>query len=266
MGSKMRSTPPASALVTGANRGIGLEFVRQLADAGCKALAACRRPEEAAELDQLAEAHPDRVVPMELDVSSESSIAAIAQALEESGLPLDLLLHNAGTVAQGESGLEGISPEEMRRVLDTNLIGPLLLTRALLPALSRAEKAKVFILTSRTGALRPPPPNDKPGSQFSYAVSKAGIHRAIPILAADLKPRGIAVGGIDPGWVETDMTRGAPTTERFRLAPSESVRGMLNTISKANISETGTLWRWNGEVSRWYAPEETAEERQEVTA
>jgi NAD(P)-dependent dehydrogenase (short-subunit alcohol dehydrogenase family) len=120
----------------------------------------------------------------------------------------------------------------------------------------------VAALTSRTGVLRPPPPPERTGG-FAYACTKAALHRAIPILAGELRTQGIIVMGVDPGWVRTDMTSGASTATRYQLEPAESVRGMRRVIHAQTLEKTGCLWRFDGSLSRWYAPKETAEERQE---
>ena len=250
------------AVVTGANRGLGLEFTRQLLESGNCVAACCLNLEVADDLRRLGEDAGDRLVVVPLDVSDSASIESGAETLRTLTSGIALLIHNAGIFATGEEGLAGFTREEMLRVFDVNLFGPLTLTRDLLPVLRSG--GKVFVLTSRTGALRPPA-QGKPGSQFSYPSSKAAVHRMVPVLADDLRPKGIIVGGIDPGWVRTGMTSGAQPAGRFQLEPGESVRGMLKVIDSVTLDASGRLWRWNGEHSRWYAPEETADERQEVS-
>lgn len=250
-------------VVTGANRGLGLEFTHQLLQSGQAVAACCRLPDEAKDLHNLQQIYGDRIRLVELDVSLDKSLHGGADTLTQLPGGIHLLIHNAGIFATGEAGLENFRATEMQRVFQVNLFGPLELTRRLVPSLESTQ-GKVFILTSRTGALRPPGPHDRPGSQFSYPCSKAAVHRMVPILGQDLASRGIIVGGIDPGWVRTGMTAGAPPVGRYQLEPQESVRGMLNVIKQVTLESTGRLWRWNGEPSNWYAPEETPEERQEV--
>lgn len=251
------------AVVTGANRGIGLEFTRQLLQQASSVVACCRKPEEAEALHVLKNQHKDRLVILPLDLSSEESIRGCASRVAGLAGEVALLLHNAGIFAQGESEIASFDPAEMRRVFETNLFGPLTLTRDLHSAIGRG--GKVFFLTSRTGVLRCLPGKPSSAGQFSYSSSKAAVHRMVPVLAGKLYDRGVVVGGIDPGWVRTDMTAGAAPSDRFLLEPAESVAGMLTVIGRADLEGSGTLWRWNGEVSRWYAPKETAAERQEVT-
>lgn len=252
------------AVVTGANRGLGLEFTRQLLDTGHRVAACCRSPEQAEELRSLGDPADGRFAVIRLDLGDPHKLPDAAGPLRELPGGIALLIHNAGIFATGEEGIARFRIDEMLRVFQVNLFGPLALTRELLPTLRSG--GKVFILTSRTGALRPPADDGKPGSQFSYPCSKAGVHRMVPVLADDLRPRGIAVGGIDPGWVRTGMTSAAPPAGRYQLEPETSVAGMLKVIASVTLANTGRLWRWNGEPSNWYAPPETADERQEVSA
>lgn len=256
--------PSGWVVVTGANRGLGLEFVRQLLEDGESAAACCRSPEKADGLHRLKQTFEERLAVLPLDLGDEASLHAGAEALCRLPGGIGLLIHNAGIFATAEEGVEKFRTEEMCRVFQVNLFGPLALTRDLLPVLR--DSGKVFILTSRTGALRPPANAGPPGKQFSYACSKAAVHRMVPVLADDLRPRGITVGGIDPGWVRTGMTSGTQPEGRFQLEPDTSVRGMLKVIRSTDLEQTGRLWRWNGERSRWYAPEETPDERQETDA
>ena len=261
----MNSEPPIApgcSVVTGANRGIGLEFTRQLLMRSGSVAACCRKPAEAEALHILKNQYKERLVLLPLDLSSEESIRSCAAEVAELPGGVTLLLHNAGMLARGEAGMESFDPEEMRRVFATNLVGPLTLTRELHPAIGRG--GKVFFLTSRTGVLRRLTGEPPEAGQFSYPCSKAAVHRSVPVLAGKLFPDGIVVGGIDPGWVRTDMTSGAECGDRFLLEPAESVAGMLTVMDRAGLDTSGALWRWNGDVSRWYAPEETAAERQEV--
>ncbi|MCH2154831.1 MAG: SDR family oxidoreductase [Opitutales bacterium] len=256
------TNPQNWSVVTGANRGIGLEFTRQLLEAGHLTVACCRNPDEAGELKKLQDTHGHALKTVQLDVSDPESLTASAETLNELSGGVGLLIHNAGIVGNGKEGLSNFQSIEMLKVFQVNLFGPLELTRALLPKLEETS-GKVFILTSRTGALRHPDPKDKPGSQFSYPCSKAAVHRLVSLLGTDLVPHGITVGGIDPSWVRTAMTSGGtPPKDRFMLEPSESVKGMLEVMNQVSLEKTGYLWRWSGNLSNWYAPEETAEERQ----
>ena len=229
-------------------------------------IACCRDPQGASALREMAS--EDRLLRiMKLDMGDPESIVQLGQTLESESLALDLLIQNAGTVGKSEKGLEGFSPATLMEVLQLNVTGPLALTQALHASLRRSKLgSKVFFLTSRTGALRRQTIDRQESPQFYYATSKSALHRAIPTLASNLWQDRIVVGGVDPGWVRTDMTRGASTAERYQIEPSESVAGMLETIERADIKSTGMLWRHNGEIASWYAPPETPEERQERSA
>jgi len=246
-----------NVLVTGANRGIGREFVNQCLERGMQVFAACRTEEAVADLAEMLHDVP-AATPIVLDVGSPESIAQAVASLQNSTDHLDLLIHNAGRTAGGN--LANLDPLEIEQTFRVNFLAPLLLTRECLPLLRKG--ARVAALTSRTGALRP---GEITGGGLAYPTSKAALHRAIPILAGELRDRGILVCGIDPGWVLTDMTSGASDGTRYQLEPEKSVRGMLDTILQLDPSQSGTLLRWNGKRSSWYAPPETDEELQLVT-
>ncbi len=248
-----------TVLITGANRGIGLEFARQCVGRGDRVFVACRRPEAATELGELARGADGRCEVVPLDLASADSIAAAAGAVAKRVECLDLLINNAGTLAS-ERGLASLNAEAMLDVFRVNVVGTLAMTRACWPMLRRAGRPVCMSLTSRIGVLRPGAAG--PGGGYSYALTKAALHRAIPLLAGDLKGDNIVVVGIDPGWVETDMTRMPDTGNRYQLSPAESVGGMLAVADRLTIADTGGLWRWNGQPCRWYPPEETPEERQ----
>lgn len=247
-----------NTLITGANRGLGFEFVRQCLHRGDRVFAGCR---QAAELQSLAErlGHPETLHPIPLDVSEAVSIEQAVEALTNEVNRLDVLIHNAGITGERTS-LDNFDPDQFDQVLRVNLFAPVLLTQAALDLL--VNGSRIAILTSRIGVLRPPVDTIRSGGGIGYAASKAAMHRAIPILAGDLAKRNIFMCGVDPGWVRTDMTRGATPTDRFQLSPETSVRGMLEVIDTLEASTSGHLFRWNGETSCWYAPMETDDELQ----
>lgn len=217
------------AVITGANRGIGLELCRQLAARGASVIAVCRKSSPA--LDALSV----RVEPG-VDVADDASLAALAQRL--SGAPIDVLINNAGI---GDfSGLEGIDFTSVRRQFEVNAVGPLRVTLALLPLLHAGSK--IAIVTSRMGSIA----DNSSGGSYGYRMSKAAVNAAGVSLAHDLRDRGVAVALLHPGMVGTDMTGGRG------IEPAESVRGLLARIDALTLETSGCfLHATTGEELPW---------------
>jgi NAD(P)-dependent dehydrogenase (short-subunit alcohol dehydrogenase family) len=215
-------------LVTGANRGIGLELARQLQARGETVIATTRGPSP--ELDALG------VRVETLDVTDADSIAALASRLD--GVQLDVLIHNSGVLHPTTLGELDIA--KMRQMIEVNSFGPLLLTEALLGNL--VEGSKVAIVTSRMGSLS----DNTSGGAYGYRMSKAAVNAAGKSLSIDLKPRGIAVGLLHPGWVRTRMTGGNGLVD----AP-ESAAGLLARIDELTLAHTGSFVHMNGEPLPW---------------
>lgn len=220
----------ATVLVTGANRGIGLEYCRQLQARGDQVIAVCREP--SAELEALGVR-----IEAGIELSSEAAIAALVQRL--GGLQLDGLILNAGILQS--MGLEDLDPEGIRRQFEVNALAPLLLVRALLDHLPRG--AKVALMTSRMGSID----DNTSGGSYGYRMSKVALNIAGKSLAIDLRPRGIAVAILHPGLVRTRMIQFNPQG----ISPEESVRGLLARIDALSLETSGTFWHANGQVLPW---------------
>lgn len=221
-----------TALVTGSNRGIGLELCTQLKQRGFDVIATCRQTSTA--LNNLGVEVFENV-----EVSEPKSLADLVNAL--AGRKIDWLINNAGIA-------DGIAMDELndktiascKRMYEVNSLGPLLTTQALLANLG--EGSKVGIITSRMGSMDD---NDSGGS-YGYRMSKAAVNAAGKSLSIDLKPRGIAVGILHPGWVRTDMTGHGGLIDT-----DESARGLLARMDELNIENTGSFWHMNGEILPW---------------
>ena len=220
----------ATFLVTGANRGIGLEYCRQLQARGEQVIAVCRTPSP--ELEALGVS-----IEAGIDLASEAAIAALASRLQ--GVPLEGLILNAGILQS--MGLEDLDPEGIRRQFEVNALAPLLLVRALLEQLRRG--AKVALMTSRMGSID----DNSSGGSYGYRMSKVALNIAGKSLAIDLKPRGIAVAILHPGLVRTRMINFNPQG----ISPEASVRGLLARIDSLTLETSGTFWHANGEVLPW---------------
>ncbi len=217
------------SVVTGANRGIGLELVRQLAARGESVVAACR--ETSPELSAL---HVD--VYENLDVGDERSVTEFASRLGDE--PVDMLINNAGILTAEE--LDSLEWGRIRHQFEVNALGPLRVTSALIPCM--AAGGKIGIVSSRVGSLQ----DNSSGGMYGYRISKAAANMAGVNLAHDLRPRGIAVFLLHPGYVRTGLTHGQGDTE-----PEEAARGLIERMDTLTLADTGTFWHANGKPLPW---------------
>jgi NAD(P)-dependent dehydrogenase (short-subunit alcohol dehydrogenase family) len=220
---------PKTALVTGANRGIGLELCRLLVERGDKVVAACRSVSNA--LRAL-----DVDIQEGVDVTLESSVGHLVRRLD--GMPIDLLINNAGVLSREH--LDKLDFEAVKWQFEVNAMGPLRVTHALLSQLPAG--AKVGIITSRMGSIA----DNSSGSRYGYRMSKAAVNIAGVSLAHDLRHRGVAVALLHPGFVKTDMTGGRGTVE-----PEVAAAGLLARLEALNMENSGSFWHANGEVLPW---------------
>lgn len=222
-----------TVLITGANRGLGLEFARQFNAAGWHVIATARKPDQASEL----KAYQVRVT--QLDVADPDSIAALAASLD--GQPIDMLINNAGIFPRANT-IEEVGLDDYRRTLAVNTLGPLLVTRALLPNLRLGSKKTVVNISSRLGSIDL---NDS-GRFYGYRESKAALNMFTRTLANELRAERFICAAIHPGWVQTDMGG-----KEANLTPEESVRGMRSVIDKLVPEDSGTYWSYSGEQVPW---------------
>lgn len=227
-------------VVTGANRGIGLEFVRQLLARGDTVTAAVRDAPGARALNELRTSAGERLRVMACDVANEASVAAFAKAYGND--PLDLLVNNAGVYGGDAQSIDEMDFANAMRTFEINALGPLRVTLALRGQLARGHAAKVVSVTSGMGSIE----DNTSGGFYAYRMSKAALNMTTRSLAVDLREDGIATAVISPGWVQTDMGgRGAPTPV------DESVRGMLREIDALTIANTGSFLNWRGGGFPW---------------
>lgn len=228
-------------LITGANRGLGLEFSRQYLERGAEVIAACRRPAAASALLALAARFPGRIHVLPLDLADERSIAELASEVRLIGDRLDRLINNAGVLVAGERP-GSIRAESLIRSFLTNAVGPLLLTEALVDVLARSQDPRVVAISSRLGSIGATQRFGTP----SYAISKAALNMATRQLAFALRPRGILCFVLSPGWVRTDM--GGPSAE---LAPEQSVAAMIELIERLDANAAGGFFDFDGQPLPW---------------
>jgi NAD(P)-dependent dehydrogenase (short-subunit alcohol dehydrogenase family) len=230
------------SLVTGANRGLGLEFVHQLLARGDRVVATCRHPGKATALNALAGEHPGRLHVLPLDVADPRAIAELQRELlllADDGDRLDLLVNGAGVLHSGER-FGSVSAVNLDDSFRTNAMGPFLLTQALAPRL--ADGARVANITSQLGSIA----NTTRFGTPSYDISKAAQNMATALLAAALRERGILVVALHPGWVQTDMG-GAGAT----VTPQDSVAGLLRVIDRLKAADSGRFLDWRGQSLPW---------------
>lgn len=229
----------ANVLITGANRGIGLELVKAYAAAGDRVFACCREPGAAEALNALAAGSGALVSVHAMDVSDGGSIAAVAGALGTT--PIDILINNAGVGGGGHQSLEDMDFDVWIEALKIMTIGPFRVVQALLPNLKAASAAKVMTVTSQMGSAAWPR-----GGTYAYVSAKAGVNRVMKTMALDLKGDGIIVALMHPGWVRTDM--GGSGAD---ISPEESAAGIHAVIAGLTPGDTGKFYKWNGEIHPW---------------
>ncbi len=218
----------ATVLVTGANRGIGLQLCKQFAERGDNVIAVCREMSD--ELSAL-----DVRVIDGIDVSSGTAVEALRQELDAQ--PIDVLVNNAGILLRDTFG--DIDYELMAEQYRINTLGPLRVTEALVDNLH--EGSKVAIVSSRVGSIE----DNGSGGNYGYRASKAAVNMVGTNLKHELLPRGIAVGLLHPGLVATDMTGGSG------VAPADSARGLIGRIDELSLENTGGFWHAEGYVLPW---------------
>ncbi|MEN1925395.1 SDR family oxidoreductase [Luteimonas qiangzhengi] len=235
-------TATRQTLVTGANRGLGLEFTRQLLARGDRVVATCRQPGKATALNRLAGEHPGRLHVLPLEMAEPKShvelVRELPLVLGKNGR-LDLLLNNAGVLHSGER-FGNVGADNLDDSFRTNAAGPFLLTQALAPLL--ADGARVVNLSSRLGSIAG---TERFGTP-SYNISKAALNMATVLLAQALAERGIVVAAFSPGWVRTEM--GGSEAD---VAPEDAVAGVLRQTDALDTADSGRFLGTDGETIPW---------------
>ena len=224
---------PITVLITGANRGIGLECARQFAAKGYRVIGTARDPADARELSAVA----DRVEP--LHVTDAASVAALARRLD--GVAIDILLNNAGVFDPNDVTVDTVDFAVMEQTLAVNTLGPLRVTQALLPNLRAGKRRTILNLSSQLGSIA-----DSSGRWYAYRASKAALNQITRILSVELAPEGFVFVVLHPGWVRTDMG-GANAT----YSPQESVAGLVAVIEKLGPADNGRFYDFKGTPIPW---------------
>ncbi len=225
-----------TALITGANRGLGLEFTRQYAADGWRVIATCRDPLKAQGLAPLqgdVEVHT-------LDITDNAQIQALAKALKKE--PVDLLLNNAGVYGPKPVKLGGVDYAVWADVMRINAMAPLKVSECFLDHLVAGRQKKIVTISSKMGSMK----DNEAGGGYIYRSSKAALNAVMKSLSIDLKSRGITVALLHPGWVRTDM--GGPSG---LIDAEESVTGMRRVIDGLSMAATGCFYNYDGSEIPW---------------
>jgi NAD(P)-dependent dehydrogenase (short-subunit alcohol dehydrogenase family) len=228
----------ANVLITGANRGIGLELARLYAEGGDTVFAFCRSPQSADKLNALAEKSGGRIRVHAMDVGDEGSIRRAAGAAGD--LPIDILINNAGVRGGSNQSLANTDTSDWLEAFKVMTIGPFLVVQTFLGNLRAARNPKVMSISTQIAATTWPT-----GGFYSYASTKAALNRVMLSMARDLKDE-VIVAMIHPGWVRTDM--GGPSAD---ISPEESARGVRNVIAALTKADSGKFYKWNGDIHPW---------------
>jgi len=232
-------------LITGANRGLGLEFVRQYAADGWEVEATARDPKKAEKLRQLADKHA-KITVRALNIADEKSVKKVTEALK--GAAIDLLIHNAGLYPREGQKIGEIDYDGWREAIETNLFGAMRVTEALLENVAASERKQIAAVSTFMSSIRAVQGGSvaMAGTSYQYRTSKTALNMAFSILAKELEPRGISVTLLDPGWVKTDM--GGP---RAQLTPEQSISGMRKVLAGVPMEVSGKFLGYDGKERAW---------------
>ncbi len=226
-------------LITGANRGIGLELTERFAQDGWQVLACCRNLSGAGQLQALSERNPAIEIHA-LDVTDYEQMAALADQL--SRRPIDILLSNAGIYGSKGVGFGKVDVEEWREVLEVNTIAPLMLVQAFVEQVASSQQKLVAVIGSKVGSIA----DNSSGGSYVYRSSKTAVNQVVKSLSIDLADRGISVISLHPGWVKTDM--GGPNAE---IGTDTSVSGLKSILQSAGLAQSGQFIEYNGNNIPW---------------
>jgi NAD(P)-dependent dehydrogenase (short-subunit alcohol dehydrogenase family) len=229
-----------AVLITSANRGLGLEFAAQYLSADWQVYAACRQPQAADKLQQLARKRPDQIGILAMDVTDAGSVAAAAKSLQDASI--DLLINSAGIIGAPGQRVGHIDYSSFAEVLDVNTLGPMRVTEAFIEQLSRGERKLLVTITSGMGSIA----DNTSGGSIPYRCSKAAVNMAMRCAAIDLRSRGISCVVVNPGWVKTDM--GGPNAT---LSAQASVSAMRRLIDKLGLEQSGKFFNHDGREYPW---------------
>jgi len=229
----------ATVLITGTNRGIGLEFAKQFIARGDTLLATCRDIASATELDRL-KVNNEKLQIFELDVSSQESMESLPEKLE--GQAIDIFINNAGVYGPRDSEFGNVSTGEWAKVFQINAKAPMILTQLLIENLHDGFEKKLIYISSKMGSID----DNKGGGSYVYRSSKAALNAVAKCIAVDLGNSGYSVAVLHPGWVQTGM--GGPNA---LIDTGTSVSNMINVIDNLNTQNSGSFFNYDGVIIPW---------------
>ena len=235
-----------TVLITGSNRGIGLEFARQYTEAGWNVIATCRKPEKAEELQTVADAN-DNIVIEQLDVTDYARMDELATQYKDT--PIDVLLNNAGIFTDLEKqDLGEFDYDDFERTMAVNAYGPLRMGQAFADHVAASQEKKMVTIVSGLGSVSLA--SRTGGSMYFYRMSKAAVNMALVTLHGDLKERGIIVGLVGPGMVKTRLLD-ASGYKGPALTPEESAAGVRDKISRLTSEDSGKFYNFDDRELPW---------------
>ena len=226
-------------LITGCNRGIGLELAKQYAESGWRVFACCRLPDKASELIALAGGHNNLSI-HKWDVSDSEQLKSLANELK--GQPLDILFNNAGAYGPYDTSFEGLNETDWLECFRINTIAPMIVTQAFVDNVAMSERKLIAAMSSKMGSMA----DNSSGGSYVYRSSKAALNAAMKSASIDLRPRGIKVAILHPGWVLTDM--GGPNAE---ITVTECVEHLRENLNNVSFENSGSFFEIDGSVIPW---------------
>lgn len=235
-----------TVLITGANRGIGLEFCRQYSADGWRVLACSRDPKRSDELNKLAAQYPGLIKTYALDVADHAQIEHLAQVLANESPAtesIDLLINNAGIYPDSDKkGFGHTDYQEWMRAFRINTMAPLKMAETFAAHIARSKQKTIVTITSMMGSIA----DNGSGGSYLYRSSKAAVNMVVKSLAIDLKTVGVTAVVFHPGWVKTDM--GGPNA---MISTEQSVSGMRQVIGRITLADSGKFFSYDGQVIPW---------------
>ena len=228
-----------NVLITGANRGLGLGFVKSFLAKNINVICTTRNIAGSKELLECKKKHPNNLEILELDLLEENSENTLSDLLSDK--PVDIFINNAG-VGNSNQRFGVVSSKPWLELLKVNLIAPLTVTQAIIENIKKGSDKKIYFLSSQLGSIG----DNTSGGMYIYRSSKTALNQVVKSLSVDLKPIGITVISLHPGWVKTDM--GGPNAP---VSIDESVKGMMKVIDTTDIGNTGTFLNYDGKELPW---------------
>ncbi|MBL6864102.1 MAG: SDR family oxidoreductase [Rhodospirillales bacterium] len=225
-----------TVFITGSNRGLGLEFVKQYERNGFKVIAACRNPKLADSLNSI----KGNIEVTKLDINSGNDFENISAAYKNENI--DILINNAGIIGLNKKIIGEINYEDWKNVFQTNVLGPTMMVERLLSQIARSEKKLIVSVSSKLGSIS----ENSSGGQYAYRASKAALNAVNKSLSVDLIDKGITTIVISPGWVKTDM--GGQNAD---ITIQDSVTQMCQVIERVDINDTGKFFNFDGKIIKW---------------